>query len=116
MSMADLDGDGDLDIVINNLPARLNCWENRLCGGAAVEVDLVLAGERQHPRIGARVALRTSVGALHRDVRAASGYLSSDPPRLHFGFPQGRDPANPGDPSGRMGQSAKSATCPPTPC
>ena len=40
MSMADLDFDGDLDVVINNLgtPARL--FENRLCGGDHLQIDL----------------------------------------------------------------------------
>ena len=33
-SMADLDRDGDLDIVINNLLAPSVVFENRLCGGA----------------------------------------------------------------------------------
>ena len=31
--------------------------------------------------------LHTSMGDLDRDVRAASGYLSGDPSRIHFGFP-----------------------------
>jgi hypothetical protein len=31
--------------------------------------------------------LYTSAGTYYRDVRAASGYLSGDPSRVHFGFP-----------------------------
>jgi hypothetical protein len=37
--------------------------------------------------IGGVVTLHASTGSYHRDVRAASGYLSGDPARLHFGFP-----------------------------
>ena len=31
----------------------------------------------------------TSAGTFWRDVRSGSGYLSGDPPRLHFGIPAG---------------------------
>jgi hypothetical protein len=37
------------------------------------------------------VALHTGAGTLWRDVRSGSGYLSGDPPRLHFGFPAGTE-------------------------
>ena len=33
--------------------------------------------------------LVTGMGTLTRDVRAASGYLSGDAPRVHFGIPSG---------------------------
>ena len=90
MVLADLDADGDLDIVVNNLrgPARL--FENQLCrGGAALLVDLRQPGTANPFAIGAQVRLVTDQGALLRDVRVGSGYLSGDAPRLHFGVPAG---------------------------
>lgn len=90
MVMTDLDDDGDLDIVVNNLrgPARL--FENQLCrGGAALLVDLRQPGTANPFAIGAQVRLVTDQGALLRDVRVGSGYLSGDAPRLHFGAPAG---------------------------
>ncbi len=89
MSMADLDGDGDLDIVVNNLTRPAQLFENRLCGGANLLVDLRSGQPLNRAAIGAVLTLRTSAGTFTRDVRAASGYLSGDPSQIHFGIPAG---------------------------
>ncbi len=89
MSMADLDGDGDLDIVVNNLNAPAQLFENDLCGGAYFQVDLRQSGAPNPAGIGSRLTLITSAGTYTRDVRSGSGYLSGDPSRVHFGFPAG---------------------------
>jgi enediyne biosynthesis protein E4 len=88
MSMADLNGDGKLDIVVNNLQSPAQLFENRLCGGTGVEVDLFWPTSQNIRAIGAQLALHTSAGTLYRDVRAVSGYLSGDAPQIHFGLPQ----------------------------
>jgi len=89
MSMADLNGDGKLDIVVNNLQSPAQLFENRLCGGAGLEVDLFWPSSQNTRAIGTQLALHTSAGTYYRDVRASSGYLSGDPPQIHFGLPQG---------------------------
>jgi hypothetical protein len=89
MSMVDLNGDGRLDIVVNNLRAPAKVFENRLCGGSGLEVDLRWPASLNTRAIGARLALHTDSGTFYRDVRAGSGYLSGDPARVHFGIPQG---------------------------
>jgi hypothetical protein len=91
MSIADMNGDGKLDIVVNNLRAPAQVFENRLCGGDGLEVDLRWPTSKNTRAIGARLALTTSHGTLYRDVRAGSGYLSGDPARVHFGFSQGTE-------------------------
>ena len=91
MMMADLDNDGDLDIVVNNMRTQAQLFENRLCGGSSLQVDLQWDNEPNSHAIGAQLTLHTSQGSYQRDVRAASGYLSGDPARVHFGFPSDAD-------------------------
>ena len=98
MSMADLNGDGKLDIVVNNLQSPAQLFENRLCGGAGLEVDLFWPMSQNIRAIGAQLALHTSAGTFYRDVRASSGYLSGDAPQIHFGLPSDAAIAAPGDP------------------
>ena len=59
MSMADLDGDGDLDIVVNNLRQPAQLFENRLCGGQSLLVDLRWPGSANTHAIGAELTLKT---------------------------------------------------------
>lgn len=92
MTMADLDNDGDLDIVVNNLNAPAQLFENDLCGGASLEVGLHWQGVQNRDGIGARLTLTTTSGTYSREMTAASGYLSGDPARAHFGFPSGSRP------------------------
>ncbi|MGH2544382.1 MAG: CRTAC1 family protein, partial [Ardenticatenaceae bacterium] len=87
MSMADLDQDGDLDIVVNNLRGAAQLFENRPCGGHSLQVDLFWPESKNTRALGARLTLHTSTGTYYRHVAAASGYLSGDPARIHFGLP-----------------------------
>lgn len=88
MSMADLDDDGDLDIVVNNLASNARLFENRLCSpGSDLQVDLRWADSANTHALGAQLALVTDRGTFRRDVIAGSGYLSGDPSRQHFGIP-----------------------------
>lgn len=89
MSMADLDDDGDLDIVVNNLRGAAELFENQLCEGNSLQVDLFWPGSDNHRAIGATLTLHSDDGVYCRDVRTASGYLSGDPARIHFGIPDG---------------------------
>jgi hypothetical protein len=87
MSMADLDNDGDLDIVVNNLRQSAQLFENQLCEGASLQVEVRQPGTPNGFGIGAQIRLQTSLGTMQRDVRVTSSYLAGDPVRVHFGFP-----------------------------
>ena len=87
MSMADLDGDGDLDIVVNNLRAPAQLFENQLCSGLSIAVDLRWSGSQNPFALVSQLALHTSAGTYYRTIKATSGYLSGDPTRVAFGLP-----------------------------
>ncbi|MEO0565176.1 MAG: CRTAC1 family protein, partial [Chloroflexota bacterium] len=87
MSMADLDNDGDLDIVVNNLSSPALLFENQLCDGDNITVALQQPDSSNIHAIGARITLTTADATYTRDVIAASGYLSGDDATVHFGFP-----------------------------
>ncbi len=64
MTMADMDGDGDLDIVVNNMRSYAQLHENQLCEGANLLVDLHWDGAPNSRAIGALLRLDTSIGTL----------------------------------------------------
>ncbi len=92
MTLADLDNDGDLDAVVNNLAGPAVLFENRLCAGAALAVDLRWPDSANTRGIGSRLILETDAGTYRRDIASLSGYLSGESSRLHFGFPAGVRP------------------------
>jgi hypothetical protein len=87
MTMADLDGDGDLDIIVNNLAEPAQLFENQLCEGHSLQVALRQPGSDNPFAIGAHLSLRTSAGTFQRSLRVTSGYLSGQPAEVHFGIP-----------------------------
>ena len=87
MAMADLDSDGDLDIVVNNLNAPSLLYENRLCAGSSVTVALEWSGTLNPSAVGARVTAIGADGAVFvRTVETSRGYLSGASPIVHIGL------------------------------
>ena len=89
MSMADMDNDGDLDIIVNNLASPAQLFENQLCGGHNLTIDLKRSDTFNTAALGARLTLHTTTGTYTRLVEAASGYLSGNTSQQHFGLPEG---------------------------
>lgn len=85
---ADLDNDGDLDLVVNNVDQkafvyRNNTRENNL--GNYLEIKLI--GTKSNTEsIGAKVSLFTGKEIQIREAFFVRGFQSSVAPRIHFGL------------------------------
>ena len=85
LSIADLDRDGELDLVMRNYHQPAQLLRNQ--GGPAHWIQLVLVGTRSNrDAVGARVRLRTGQRWQTREVHAGSAYLSQQSLVQHFGL------------------------------
>lgn len=84
----DLDNDGDLDIVINNLNAKVSIFKNQSNEKEAnFFLKVKLHGNPKNPLgIGARVRLETESGLQVQEFYTTKGWLSSVVDGLHFGL------------------------------
>jgi len=92
LAVGDLDGDGDLDVALNNLNEPCEIYENisaRSAGGGAghwLQVDFAGSTGNRFA-IGARVELETAgLKKQIRDVKAGSSYASQNALAVHFGL------------------------------
>jgi len=85
LATGDLDDDGDIDFVLNNIggPARLYRAEPR--DGHWLLVD-AFDPRLNRRALGARIVLTSAAGRQLRTVQGTMSYLSSSDPRAHFGL------------------------------
>ena len=87
---ADLDNDGDLDIVVNNLNEKAYLLENksnRIGQGNYIKVSLK-GSEKNKFGTGAKVIAYTSNGILKQENFPTRGYLSAVSNTMHLGLGQ----------------------------
>ncbi|MCB1188574.1 VCBS repeat-containing protein [bacterium] len=85
--LQDLDGDGDLDFVVNNTNEQLGLYRNDVGSGNQVLIDLRQDGPN-HEAIGARVVAWCGGEQYMQDVILTRGYASSESSRIHLGLGQ----------------------------
>ena len=82
---ADLDRDGDLDLVTVNLEEPNFIYRNDSQDGQRVLIKLVANGANPFA-FGATVTIRTASGSQTRQLEPQTGYLSCNEPLIHFGL------------------------------
>lgn len=87
----DWDGDGDLDVAVNNFHAPATMLRNNCepAGGNWLKVRLVgdPAARTNRDAIGARLVVTGANGLrVQREIQGGSGYLSCNPKQVHFGL------------------------------
>lgn len=86
-SLADFDGDGDLDIFVLNLNARPNLLRNEEAGGENNHLFIRTVGTRSNRNgIGTRITIQTGSHRQHAQVLSGESYLSHHDLRVHFGL------------------------------
>jgi hypothetical protein len=84
-AQADLDNDGSLEVVINNMGARPSLLKN-----SAPKKNWLLTSlagtQSNRDAIGARVFVYAGAERLSAEVHGSSGFLSQNDPRQHFGL------------------------------
>ncbi len=85
---ADLDGDGDLDLVTNNINEAAGIYENHVDRRAGADfLHVRLRGEGGNTRgVGTKVILWHDGQMQMREQQPARGFQSSVEPVLHFGL------------------------------
>jgi hypothetical protein len=84
-AVADFDGDGRLDLVVNNFNDRAFYFHNVSAPGRWCELRLV-ATRGNRDAVGAVARLTAGGRTMVRQVQAAGGYLAQSSNRLHFGL------------------------------
>ncbi|MCP9235841.1 VCBS repeat-containing protein [Lewinella sp. JB7] len=81
---ADLDNDGDLDLVLNNMDAPAGVYRNEAAGNY---MKVSLTGTPSDPlALNARVQVFTGDTVQIAELTLTRGYLSAQPRELHFGL------------------------------
>lgn len=94
-ALADLDNDGDMDLVINNTDAEAGLFRSRAADSVAtrlrqMSVGLRLRQSEVNPHgIGSRVRVTTNLRTSVREVYASRGFQSTSDPRLIIALNEG---------------------------
>ena len=83
VAYSDLDNDGDLDLVINNLEDIASVYRNNGNGNNYLTIEL--NGDNKVLPNGATVTIHTKDGLQKQEYNVVRGYLSSVSPLINFG-------------------------------
>ncbi|MBS1660686.1 MAG: VCBS repeat-containing protein [Bacteroidetes bacterium] len=84
---ADLDNDGDLDLVVNNINSPAFVYENTGAGNSWLQLKLKGKGANSFA-VGSKAYVYSKGSAQYEELNPARGYLSCQSTVLHFGLGQ----------------------------
>lgn len=84
----DLDNDGDLEVVTNNIDEEPVLFENTSSTQANALVVDFKGQDKNKLGIGAKVTITTGTGTQYQELTLSRGFQSSVSPKLHFGLGQ----------------------------
>ena len=84
VAYSDLDNDGDLDLIVNNLEDMASIYENKMLKQNYLMLSLV--GENNQMPMGAKVHCYVKGQHQMQEYNLSRGYMSSVSPKIHFGL------------------------------
>ncbi|RKR14855.1 VCBS repeat protein [Maribacter vaceletii] len=85
---ADLDNDGDLEIISNNIDDTATIFENKSADFNNYLTIKLKGAEKNILGIGAKVTIKTKENTQFQELTLSRGFQSSVAPQLHFGIGQ----------------------------
>lgn len=83
----DLDNDGDLDVVVNNVNMPIFVYDNQLNDSDSHYLKVILKGEGlNRDAIGAKLKLKSTTNTYYLEQQPVRGFQSSMDKRPNFGF------------------------------
>ena len=84
---ADLDNDGDLDLIVNNIDEKPWIYKNNSVEKGQNTINFKLKGQPKNPNgIGAKVKIYTGDEIQYVEQFVVRGFISSSQPIVHFGL------------------------------
>ncbi|WP_282122602.1 VCBS repeat-containing protein [Algibacter mikhailovii] len=86
-STADLDNDGDLELIVNNIDAPASIYVNNLNDSSNNYLRIKLIGSKLNPfGIGSKITVKSNASSQTQELTLTRGYQSSVETILHFGL------------------------------
>jgi|GEM_PF-210302 len=91
IALADLDNDGDLDVLVTHLFAPVSIYRNDATAKSWLGLQLIGNGDRcNRDAVGTRVIVKSKTGQQLREVQASNGLSAQGDRRLLFGLGDAR--------------------------